>query len=63
MSSIQNQRLAGIGMSLLFAGIASLLLYYGFRTGRPDPASTKLLKTLDVPPSTPPTDDDDDDDE
>jgi len=47
-------------MSLLFAGIASLLLYYGFRAGRPDPASTKLLKTLDLKPSTPPTDDDDD---
>jgi len=46
---MQNQRLTGFGMSLLFAGIATLLLYYGFRTGRPDPAATKLLKSLAVP--------------
>jgi len=45
-------------MSLLFAGISALLLYYGFRVGRPDPAATKLLKTLDLPPSS--TDDDND---
>ena len=37
-----------IGLTVLFAGLASFLLLYAFRKGRPDPASTKLLKDLEL---------------
>lgn len=46
-----------ISLTVLFAGLASFLLLYAFRRGRPDPASTKLLKDLEL------TEDDDDKEE
>ena len=48
MSRLQLQN-KYLNLSVLFAGLASLLLWYSFRPGRPDPATTKLLEDLANP--------------